>query len=367
MPMDRPIPAFYCCYLLRSTVRHGSVYIGSTPNPARRLSQHNGVIKGGAARTSRQGLRPWEMTCIVVGFPSHIAALQFEWAWQNPHVTLHIPPELRIQHATAKKRSGHPKRPKLTISSLLSNLHLLLRVPSFTRWPLELNFFSEDVYKVWQNVCGGSLDMLPGYLKVKTDFPVEKSLIIQSEVDKTSGKPLHGIDRLSIDYSNQKAQIEKAKTIIDFEQERSCPICRVDLEHGQGIYTICPNSECKTVTHMTCLSNYFLQNDEESMLPVEGSCPICHHKTRWVDIVKELSLRIRGEKEMKKLLKGKKKRASKILSRASSHAPTESSEEQDEEMNGCEDHSELIPSGGYDTTSTINCLDSSRASSPIHL
>ncbi|CZS89939.1 related to Structure-specific endonuclease subunit SLX1 [Rhynchosporium graminicola] len=369
MGIDRPIPAFYCCYLLRSTIRGANVYIGSTPNPVRRIRQHNGLARGGAVRTSRPSMRPWEMTCIVTGFPSHIAALQFEWAWQNPHVTTHIPSDSRIQFSAGKKRSGQPKRPRHSVASLLSNLHLLLRVPSFARWPLSLHFFSPEVHKAWMKWCKSVSEPVPETLAIILDFPpppteaeaaskspaksqskskpklsAQPEFLTASDIEASppskKQKSDHGIDALPIAYETTKPHLEKAKSILDFELEGSCAICHSTLEHDAGIYAICPAPSCKSVTHITCLSKSFLNDEaseEDVILPVKGTCPSCKKELRWVDVVKELSLRMRGQKVVEKLLKVKRARKSKEKATASQAIAEDSEDAEDEDESDVDD------------------------------
>jgi len=81
---------YYFVYMLRSTVT-GHTYIGSTPNPWRRLRQHNGEISGGARRTHRG--QPWKIE-ILVGFEVDRAAtaLSIEWHWKRyrPRTMVHM-------------------------------------------------------------------------------------------------------------------------------------------------------------------------------------------------------------------------------------------------------------------------------------
>ncbi|TGO22067.1 hypothetical protein BPAE_0184g00160 [Botrytis paeoniae] len=332
MAIDRPIPSFYCCYLLRSTIRHSALYVGSTPNPVRRLRQHNGLAKGGAVRTSRGNLRPWEMACIVTGFPTSIAALQFEWAWQNPHITLHIPSSARISHATQKKRSGHPKRPRHSLQSLLSNLHILLSVPSFSRWPLEVRFFAPDLHKAWVKWSKAATGSLRDTLPIIPDFPPAESKV--NDEDGETRDRLYGIEALKVAYEDTKSHLEKGERIFHSDMKESCDICDQELRHNSGLYIICPNIDCNSITHMSCLSQHFLQGEKdeqssEHLVPVQGMCPGCQMEIRWIDVVTELSLRVRGQKVVEKLLKPK--RVKKGKSTAPSQAIVESEGDEEEE------------------------------------
>ncbi|EHK97812.1 putative Structure-specific endonuclease subunit slx1 [Glarea lozoyensis 74030] len=260
------------------------------------------------------------MTCIVTGFPSHIAALQFE--------------------------SGHPKRPRHSVSSLLSNLHLLLRSPSFSRWPLEIRFFSKTVYQAWVRWTKTVKDPIQDTIRIIKDFPEgggKGSDDEDAEKGTSNAIIYRRMANLPIDYEAQKGHVEKAQDMVDFEREGSCKLCKQDLEHSSGLYIICPSIGCETVTHMTCLSKHFIEKqDQDELVPIVGKCPGCNSELRWVDLVRELSLRMRGQKEVQSLLKVKrvKKGKDNALSQTIVDSSDDAEDEEDdinEEMDTMQD------------------------------
>jgi structure-specific endonuclease subunit SLX1 len=342
----KPIPAFYCCYLLRSTVRHASVYVGSSPDPARRLAQHNGRVQGGAVRTSRASLRPWEMACVVAGFPSNIAALQFEWAWHNAHLTRHITPTERITFATARtktsktgKTTRRPGRPRTSLMDKLSNLHLLLRAPYFSKWPLEVRFFSEAAYRSWITWCGRVDTHLRAGIKVSFDPAQTQPPAAAGEEEFTSAQPVQrkrkadligkgGVQGVDPTYARLRHVFEKSRFLLDEGDDQKCSVCEGALDLRRDLFVICHTEDCHTMSHVTCLADRSLKHHDESdlLVPSTGLCLSCGQNHPWTELMQQVTLRTRGVKEVQKLLGNK---GNTTAAAAAEILETESEEEND--------------------------------------
>ncbi|XP_069738245.1 structure-specific endonuclease subunit SLX1-like isoform X2 [Phaenicophaeus curvirostris] len=129
-----------CVYLLRPVGPSPSprCYVGFSVSPRRRLRQHNGGRgRGGARATSRGG--PWALELFVYGFPSVIAALRFEWAWQHPGRSR----RLRGLGGLGGGRRGSRRGARGVGGALgraLRTLPLLLGAPPWRRLPLRLRW-----------------------------------------------------------------------------------------------------------------------------------------------------------------------------------------------------------------------------------
>jgi len=70
------VAASWLVYVLVSP--GGRTYVGITTDPERRVSQHNGALRGGA-RATRAG-RPWQLGAVYGPFPDRSSALRAELA-----------------------------------------------------------------------------------------------------------------------------------------------------------------------------------------------------------------------------------------------------------------------------------------------
>ncbi|GFH59428.1 hypothetical protein CTEN210_15904 [Chaetoceros tenuissimus] len=140
----QPEPIHHC-YLLQSLSNPSKTYIGYTVNPARRIKQHNGLIKGGAKYTSK--FQPWKFIAIIEGFKNEPLGLRFEWAWQNPKRSKIFRNGLGNRHSnmgSGMAIAGMLGRVTGYIAKLRLLMILLCESYEFQKEDLNIYFFDEN-------------------------------------------------------------------------------------------------------------------------------------------------------------------------------------------------------------------------------
>lgn len=253
------VPDFYGVYLLRSKPKPKLFYIGSTPLPERRFKQHNGQLVNGAYRTKRDGFRPWEMIIVVSGFPSKISALQFEHAFQHPHITRHILSENRLSKTA---RSG--------VNSLdmkLGNLRLLLLADYFRSLSLLVNIIDDDALRIWQS----------NKYHIEVDVNVQIHDSFDAFLQSIDSRKSYIYDIVSILKENllEVCYCTTCQGRIDFLPET---MKQVDLP------LVTMSTCCKEVHHLVCILN-------NNLIPRLYTCS-CKSEIPWIDLV-QISTKVR--------------------------------------------------------------------------
>lgn len=158
---------------------------------------------------------------------------------------------------------------------------------------------------------------IPAGIRVSLDLPnamedENQHDELQNAQTKLISKPQvvfkGGIERIVVGYSTLKDHVEKSLFILAEGQVNGCGICAKNMGTQVTTILVCPQRNCQATFHMTCLATRFLEAEkrELSVIPRAGTCPHCRSELQWINMVKEMSLRVRGKSELARLTKKRK-------------------------------------------------------------
>ncbi|KAI1722538.1 GIY-YIG catalytic domain-containing protein [Ditylenchus destructor] len=230
------------CLISRSTVPQykNRCYVGYTVDPNRRIRQHNaGKQFGGAQKTDSKG--PWDMVCIVHGFPNAVSALRFEWAWQNQDKSK------RLRGAELKKsRNESPFAFRLRIACQMLNSDPWNRLALTFRW-----------------------------------------LLPECEIPFPAPLPKH----VGVAYG----KVQKVNTLVpdeinEYTTLNNCHLCERKIPQIKCFVRCLDFDNCCTHFHARCLAEYVLKEQDqlnELLVPLSGKCPKCAYSFLWGDLIRD--------------------------------------------------------------------------------
>lgn len=187
-----------------------------------------------------------------------------------------------------------------------------------------MRFFCHDVFQVWQRRCARVADEIRPGIQIILDVKPAEEFKLDDEsaitAHATSVKPKQstigegGVDGLDVGYGSMKGYVEKSLFLLAEGEATICAVCTKELGTSATTAVVCPNEGCRTASHSTCLAKRFLVEDGSNgpVVPTSGSCPSCNAALNWIDLVREMSLRIRGEKEVVQLMREPRRRKIKV-------------------------------------------------------
>jgi len=244
--------SYYGCYLLESLQRPGKTYVGFTMDPRRRVRQHNGEIAAGAFKTKRW--RPWKMILSVWGFPSKVAALQFEFAWQHPSICRHV--KDKVAHLGFCKLTWRGRqRPVLGVKNNLQVLLQMLQALPYCGMPLRVHVLDEATWR--------ELPSLPSAASMP------KHMLLT-----------HG------SFDDLEQLCAEAMMMIDRPvSDPACGSCGEDLQPTDRVVS-CPH--CERAFHVSCAAEAFTGKQGIRLMPDHqpSACPCCKEFLEWPVLIR---------------------------------------------------------------------------------
>ena len=186
------------------------------------------------------------MEFIVYGFPNKVAALQFEWSWQKPHLC-------RLMRDSA----GHLAK-KSGLKNKAAIMCALLKSEKWRRYGLSVLCTTELAHNVL--------------------YSIESSPAFPHRIGAIDSLPMY----------NDHEEDDEAEE----EEHQSCggALCGLCDESVSAMYsTRC--GFCRYATHITCLADWslFTRGNGMGLIPLEAHCPSCEVTCNWAEVIRNMS------------------------------------------------------------------------------